>query len=1146
MAKQTSKLDSKWWGWGRGDKSFNLPPGSAFWDFLSDRLGPLGEEPHIDSLDRIALTPTRLTDNEVRLLQDIVGEENVSTHNHDRAVHSLGKSYLDLIRIRRGQIDHPTDAVVYPQAETQIQAILKAARERDWIVIPFGGGTSVVGGVEPPDDERPVITVDLGQLNKILSIDPVSGLATIQCGIFGPELERGLNAVGYALGHFPQSFEFSTLGGWIATRSAGQYSTKYGKIEDLVSGLRLITPKGTIQTPEVPAAASGSDLLQTFIGSEGSFGIITQATIKLHPLPRYREFPSFLFHTFEEGVSAARKLLQMDVRPTMLRLSDEDETEMGAVLGGMRRGVKNRLGKWWVEKKGFSTSGSTLLILGFEVPAGKSERTLHKAQLQVTKEAIKGNGGLFIGGGPGRSWHRKRFDLPYFRDLLLDRSVMVDTVETATTWDNLMSLHRAVKGSLERTIKDGGEKALVLTHLSHAYPDGASLYYTFLARGKSGEEAEAWQQVKNVATETIVGNGGALSHHHGIGTMHKPWMRSYLGDTGVRIMSSLKTTLDPQAIMNPKVLIEGKKSNLGEEEIKGSFSYRTRLDNINRFSNEHFDLAIIGGGITGAGIARDAAMRGMKVALIEKGDFASGTSSKSSKMIHGGLRYLKQLDIKLVKESLREREVLMHLAPHLVQPTPYLIPSYKGRREKIELQIGMMGYKVLSASKSIAPYRKLSADEVIRQEPTLNRSNLHGGFIYYDCLVDDARLTLATLKSAAEHGAAIANYVKGVGLDISNGTTNGVHFQNVLGDSSGTINANVVVNATGPWTDTVRAYDGENGRFLRPTKGIHLVVGRRKLNVHHIVIHFTHDERTIFVVPHGEFTYIGTTDTDYSGSLDEVYADSEDVSYLLDNVNQAFEDTHLTIEDVVSTWAGLRPLLDEEGRPSSISRDYRIEMNDEGLVTVAGGKLTTYRSMAETLVDEIINRFSARFENNFLECRTARLPLYGGNIGDFERFAAAELKGLGDRWGLSTKTVVRLLHAYGSDYLKILSLGLIDRNFLDPLSAEDSVLRAEAIYGVEDEMAMTLEDFMERRTSLKHFGQNQGMDVAAEVVQLMGERLNWDEAQMKRQLEAYLRGVEKMMCFKCADEELEKYANGQMSKYVNEGAIPLKVGDNLR
>ena len=1103
-------LETKWWGWGRSDKSYRMAGPSAFWDFLSQKLGPLSSSAPIDSLDRVPLPPTRLDDDELELLRNIAGEKNVSTRTHDRAVHSLGKSYLDLIRIRRGEIPHPTDVVVYPAAEAGIGALLELARERDWIVIPFGGGTSVVGGVEPPPDTRPVLTIDLRELNRVLEIDTESRLATIQCGIFGPELERQLNAVGYTLGHFPQSFEFSTLGGWIATRSAGQHSTKYGKIENIVCSLRVITPTGAVETPQVPAAAAGPDLVQVLIGSEGTLGIISRATVRLQPLPTHRKFASFLFHTFEEGTLAVRQLLQMGLRPSVLRLSDEEETEFGLILAGLTTGWKYRFGKWWTDKKGFTLPRSASLTLGFEAAAGKSARTLLQTELQVAKEVVRRNGGLPIGGGAGK----EQFELPYLRDLLLDRAVMVDTLETATSWQNLMPLHRAVRGSLVHAIEGEDAKALVLTHLSHAYPEGASLYYTFLARQNPGHEIAQWNRVKNAATESIVNGGGALSHQHGIGTMHKPWMRRYLGDVATRMMSSLKAAVDPEAVMNPAALVKSEKRDSAPTRISGTFSYRTRAANIGRFSKERFDLAVIAGGITGAGIARDAAMRGMKVALVDKSDVAGGTSSKSSGMIHGGLRYLRQLDIKMVRESLREREVLMHLAPHLVRPRPYLIPSYKGHLEKLELQIGMMGYDLLAASKSLPHYEKLSREEVAEREPLLQRSGLRGGFVYYDCLVNDARLTLATLKSAPEHGAAIANYVNCVGLEAEAGGIEGVHFQDVLGDARGTIHAKVVVNATGSWTDTIRELAGETDEMLRPTKGVHLVVPRESLKVHHVVVLFTPDDRIIFVVPFGRFTYVGTTDTDYSGPLDDVRAESEDVSYLLNIVNETFQEMHLHQRDVVSTWAGLRPLLREEGQPSSVSRDYKIAVNGKGLVSIAGGKLTTHRAMAEALLDETLDRFSDRFDRRFSECRTAELPLYGGDIADFEEYAAGELRGLGDRWRLSRDIVERLVHHYGTDYLKLLALGLIDRDFLHPLSPESVVLKGEVIYAVEDEMTMSLDDFMERRTDLKHFDRQWGLNVAEDVADLMGRRLQWDEAERQRQVETYRIAVRKMMAFR--------------------------------
>jgi alkyldihydroxyacetonephosphate synthase len=1108
----TAAVETKWWGWGHPDKSYALPAPGAFWSFLSEKLGSLGEKPVSGSLDDLSLRRTRLSAGELRLLEGILGAEGVSVRNRDRARYSMGKSYLDLIRIRRGQVPHPTDVVVFPGAEEQVDALLKLARERDWIVVPFGGGTSVVGGVEPPEDGRSVVTVVLQRLNRILAIDADSQLAVVQCGILGPDLERGLNASGYTLGHFPQSFEFSTLGGWIATRAAGHSSTRYGKIEHLVRSLGVLTPEGVITTPEVPAAAAGADLVQMLTGSEGAYGIITRATLKLHPLPRQRAFSSFLFPSFEAGVSAARQLLQAEIEPSVLRLSDEEETAAGAVLGGMTVGLKARLGSWWIARKGLSFSSSALLVLIFESSGRRLARDRLGRELRAAREIAARNGGLFIRGGAARSWYRRRFELPYFRDLLLDRAVMIDTLETATTWRNLMSLHRAVRFRLGSAMEEQGEKGLVLSHLSHAYPDGASLYYTFLARQREGREEEQYEWVKRAATEAILAHRGALSHHHGVGRLHRPWMRPYAGELGVRLLGALKAAVDPQAVMNPETLVEEGRLEAAAGRIRGSFGPRRRSTSLRRFAEELFDLAVIGGGITGAGIACDAARRGMKVALVEKGDFAGGTSSRSSKMIHGGLRYLSQLDLKLVRESLAERQRLLALAPHLVHPTPHLIPSYKGRLEKIELKIGMLGYDLLAASRSIAPHQKLSAEEVLEREPLLKRQGLGGGFIYYDCLVNDARLTLATLKSAAEAGAVLANYVACLGLEREAGRVRGLRYRDVLGDAQGTLRAEVVVNATGPWSDAVRAMAGEKGSILRLTKGVHLVVAREKLALRHVVVFFTEDDRAIFAAPFGRFAYIGTTDTDYHGDPDQVEVKAEDVSYLLEVINEGFDGTRLEEGDVISAWAGLRPLLREEGRPSSVSRDYEILVGEADLVTIAGGKLTTYRAMAETLLDEVLERFESRFGRRFGPSRPA--PLFGGDTADFQKYAAGAAKSLGAGWGVAGESLERLLGSYGTDHLRVVSLGLVHRGFLRRLAPTSDLLTAEVVYAVEEEMAMTLEDFMERRADLKHFSSQCGLEVAERVAHLMGGQLGWSETDKRREVERYRNAVLRMTEFR--------------------------------
>ncbi len=544
----------------------------------------------------------------------------------------------------------------------------------------------------------------------------------------------------------------------------------------------------------------------------------------------------------------------------------------------------------------------------------------------------------------------------------------------------------------------------------------------------------------------------------------------------------------------------------------GSFSFRTRKINLKRMQQEEFDLAVIGGGITGAAIARDAAMRGMKVALIEKGDFASGTSSKSSKMIHGGLRYLKHLDISLVKESLSEREKLLYLAPHLVHSAPYLIPIYSGWKGRLELHIGLHGYEFLAGDTSLGRHRDLSSEEVLRQEPLLRKENLSGGFIYYDCLVNDARLTLAVLKSAHEHGAVVANYTQAIGLDTDKEVLNRVTFREVTKNKQGVIRARVAVTAVGPWTAELFRLSHHPGPAIRPTKGVHLVFPRDRLNVKKVVVVPTGDKRMIFVVPLGEFAYVGTTDTDYTGSLDTVLVEAADVDYLLDALNHCFPSLNLGPADIVSSWAGIRPLIMEDGVPSKVSRDYFVTLYDDGLAVMTGGKLTTHRTMAKSLIDQVLEHYAHLLDGDFQPCQTAETPLTGGEMVDFPSYLSAQSLGLKGRWGLSLTTVEHLIHSYGRNHMQILALGLRDRKLLEPLGPGCRAIKAQVIYGVEDEMALTLEDFMSRRTDLIHFNGGQGIAVVA--AKLMGKSLGWSRAHRRAEMRRYRQAVQEMFHFR--------------------------------
>lgn len=542
-------MRSKWWGWGDESKTYHLPDPQRFWTYLSARLGATEPATRLDSLQGVRLQPHRMPAAALSSLARIVGEEGLSTEGGDRAIHSLGKGYKDLVLIRRGQVPHPTDVVVRPNTEGQVAAVVQQAARGDITVIPFGGGTSVVGGVEPLG-ERPALTLDLRRLDRLVRIDEQSATATVEAGIAGPQLEEQLNRAGFTLGHFPQSFEYSTVGGWIATRSAGQKSTMYGKIEERVEALRVACPRGMLTTPAVPAAAAGPDLVAMFAGSEGILGVITQATLRLAPLPQCQDYRGYLFHDFPQGVAAARELLQVGLRPAVLRLSDEAETEASLALRSAPRGLAAALeqaGRWYLARRGLRLEVSSIMILGFE----GSEAAV-KYGWSTARRILRRHHAQPLGRGPGRAWDRSRYDAPYLRDLLLDHGIMVDTLETATTWDRYIPLHSAVHDALRNAL---GERSVVMAHLSHSYSDGGSIYYTFMTPQKKDGEIEQWERVKAAATEAIIRHGGALSHHHGIGSEHRPWMESYLGPSAAWPLAALKSALDPAGVMNPGKLL---------------------------------------------------------------------------------------------------------------------------------------------------------------------------------------------------------------------------------------------------------------------------------------------------------------------------------------------------------------------------------------------------------------------------------------------------------------------------------------------------------------------------------------------------------------------------------------------------------------
>jgi len=556
----------RWYGWGFADKTYSLDHRPEAWNYLRTTLDLRGDEtfPACD-FNSIHLRASRLTNDQLTALRQLVPETKTDTHT--RILHAYGKSYRDLIRLRRGDISNPPDAVVFPATEEQIARVLHYCAQNDIVVIPFGGGTSVVGGIEARD-ERVTLSLDLAHLNRVISMDEISQTATIQAGILGPDLERELNARGFTLGHLPQSFEFSTLGGWIATRGAGLTSTGYGKIEALTQSIRVATPHGIIETRNVPASATGPSLLQLLIGSEGTLGVITSATMRIRRLPKTKDYRALLFKSFSDGVAAIRAMMQSGIVPAVVRLSDEDETRSFFAMREESAGWKElvqRIGLRFLAARGYSFENGALMILGFEDdPNAKRGVAVCKAY-----------GAFDLGHGIANAWLRDRYETPYWRDGLLDRGVMVDTLETATTWANLEQLHKALAATIRDATQATGSPALVMTHVSHCYRDGASLYVTFLARMSTDQAIRQWETIKRAATECIVAKGGTLSHHHGIGYEHAAWMSREHGAIGMDALRALKRALDPKNVMNP-----GKWLAVKQTKVDLALEYQERFWNL--------------------------------------------------------------------------------------------------------------------------------------------------------------------------------------------------------------------------------------------------------------------------------------------------------------------------------------------------------------------------------------------------------------------------------------------------------------------------------------------------------------------------------------------------------------------------------------
>jgi alkyldihydroxyacetonephosphate synthase len=548
----------KWWGWGEDGVSFSHDDKPGFKPFLGKHLGIDVDKTSARplSFDELDVPEPQLSDDLRAALERAVGDEHVSDDAHDRVVHARGKSLRDLVRQRRGDLGRVPDVVVRPGDEAAVTAILGAALEADAVVIPFGGGTSISGSLEAPREEtRTVISVDLGRMDRLLEIDETSRLARVQAGVYGPRLEEQLNAQGWTFGHYPDSFTHSTLGGWIATRSSGMQSDRYGDIADSTRGLRVVTPAGILAVRPVPSTSTGPSVREMVLGSEGRLGIICEATIHVRRLPKERTILGYLFPTWAASVAAMRDIAASEAAPSVTRVADPEETAFSFATKKastlLDKVQSKALQLFLTRRKGFDLEQMCLGFIGYE----GSERHVG-AQRKAVGRIVSRHGGICIGSSPGELYDQKKFDTPYIRDYLLDRGVLGDVSETAAPWSALPALHASATAAARDAFRELGVQGYVMCHLSHSYHAGACLYFTF-AMPPSGrrDELEEYGIVKSAVQQAFVDNGGTLSHHHAVGTEHAEWLEQDISAPGVGMIKALFDGTDPGSNLNPGKIV---------------------------------------------------------------------------------------------------------------------------------------------------------------------------------------------------------------------------------------------------------------------------------------------------------------------------------------------------------------------------------------------------------------------------------------------------------------------------------------------------------------------------------------------------------------------------------------------------------------
>jgi alkyldihydroxyacetonephosphate synthase len=548
----------KWWGWGVEGVSFHHEDKPAFRPFLIKIIDLDVNTPPVSpmSLDDLPIPAPLISDQLLAELTDAVGADNVVQDDLDRIVHTYGKSARDLLRIRAGDIPRAPDVVVYPGNEAEVQLIVDRAVAADAVIIPYGGGTSFSGSLSVPEDEtRPVISLDLGRLNQLIDIDEESGLARIQAGAPGPDLEEQLGARGWVLGHYPDSFTHSTLGGWVATRSSGMQSDKYGDISDIARGMRVVMPGKVLEVRPIPATSTGPSVREMVLGSEGRLGVITEVTVQVRRIPEVRVILGYLFPSWEAGLAAMQEISTSDAHPSITRVSDAKETTFSFATRkkSSKISISSLISKGLMkvlERRGWKLNEVCLSFIGYE--GGKAHVARQK---KIVKDIIGKHGGILVGKGPGELYDQKKFDTPYIRDFLLDRGAIADVSDTAAPWSKLMPLYTNVMAAAEKAFAQVGVTGWIMCHLSHSYYSGACLYFTFGFKHDGVDPLGQYERVKNAIQQAFVDSGGTLSHHHAVGTEHAAWLEQDISAPGIHMIDGLLSSMDPGRNFNPGKII---------------------------------------------------------------------------------------------------------------------------------------------------------------------------------------------------------------------------------------------------------------------------------------------------------------------------------------------------------------------------------------------------------------------------------------------------------------------------------------------------------------------------------------------------------------------------------------------------------------